>query len=77
MAKRKDVIQEARKHTEGAIKTLVGIMNQPKSPETARIRAAEILLNRGYGMPKTTIAGDPDNPVIPSTIKVQIVDPKP
>lgn len=23
------------------------------------------------------IAGDPDNPVIPSTIKVQIVDPKP
>ena len=44
----------ARQHTEAAINTLVSIMNEPNCPPNSRIRAAEVLLNRGWGMPKAT-----------------------
>jgi len=55
----------ARSHTETAIRTLAGIMRQPKAPASARVAAAEALLDRGWGKPKQdmTIAGDPENPL--------------
>lgn len=55
----------ARSHTETAIRTLAGIMRQPKAPASARVAAAEALLDRGWGKPKQdmTIAGDPENPI--------------
>lgn len=50
MAKAKaDIRSLARSHTETAIRTLVGIMNQEKAPPAARVSAAEALLNRGWG----------------------------
>lgn len=57
----KDVKQIARKHTAAAIKTLVGIMNQPKAPPAARVSAANVVLDRGWGKPPQTVAvgGDP------------------
>jgi hypothetical protein len=50
-----DIRSLARAHTETAIKVLAGIMNQPDAPHTARVTAAEALLNRGWGKPTTTI----------------------
>jgi hypothetical protein len=48
----------ARAHTESAIKTLVGIMQQDSAPAAARVTAAQVLLNRGWGMPEQKIEGD-------------------
>lgn len=39
----------ARKHTESALKTLAGIMNQADAPAPARVAAAQALLDRGWG----------------------------
>src|SRR5215472_4583660 len=39
----------ARSYTKAAIKTLVGIMRQPKAPPAARVMAANALLDRGWG----------------------------
>ncbi len=56
----------ARAHTEPAINTLAGIMNQKKAPPAARAAAANSLLDRGWGKPALAlqIRGDPDSPVI-------------
>ena len=39
----------ARAHTELAIKVLAGIVSQPAMPPAARVSAAAILLDRGWG----------------------------
>ena len=57
----------ARAHTETAINVLAGIMNQPSSPESARVAAANSLLDRGWGKPTQPIAGDDDAPAIAIT----------
>ena len=48
----------ARSHTEKAIRTLVGIMNQRKAPPAARVAAANALLDRGWGKPGQPITGE-------------------
>ncbi len=42
----------ARAQTDTAINTLVAIMSNSKSPAAARVRAAELLLDRGWGKPE-------------------------
>ena len=42
----------ARSYTRTAIKTLAGIMMEQTSPPMARIAAAKVLLDRGWGKPK-------------------------
>ena len=50
MAKAKAEIRSlTRSHTEAAIKVLVGVMDQPKTPPAARVSAAIALLDRGRG----------------------------
>jgi hypothetical protein len=67
----------ARAHTEKAINALVGIMNQPKAPAAARVSAAQVLLDRGWGKATQPISGDEDNPLrIIQRIETAIVDPK-
>lgn len=39
----------ARVHTDAALKTLVGVMNQPEAPAAARVSAANSILDRGWG----------------------------
>ena len=39
----------ARKHTDSALNTLAGIMNQHDAPAPARVAAAQALLDRGWG----------------------------
>lgn len=59
-----DIRSLARKHTESAIKTLSGIMNQTKAPHAARVAAATSLLDRGWGKPAQIIAGDDSLPPV-------------
>jgi hypothetical protein len=44
-----DIRSLARAHTERAIQTLQGIMDCPDAPPAARVKAAEVLLDRGWG----------------------------
>jgi hypothetical protein len=39
----------ARAHTESALRTLAAIMNKENAPESARVSAAQALLDRGWG----------------------------
>src|SRR5215510_6294750 len=49
---RADIESLARSYTDTAIKTLAGIMMEQTSPPMARIVAAKVLLDRGWGKPK-------------------------
>jgi hypothetical protein len=53
----------ARAHTETALKTLAGIMEQPDAPPAARVAAANSLLDRGWGKPVQAISNDEDAPL--------------
>jgi cytochrome P450 len=44
-----DATKLARRHTEAAVKTIAEIMDDPLSEDRDRLRAAETLLDRGYG----------------------------
>jgi hypothetical protein len=44
-----DVAHLAREHTEAAITTLANIMQDTAAPSSARVAAATVLLDRGYG----------------------------
>lgn len=53
----------AKAHSEGAIGSLVEIMEDKSSPPSARVSAAIALLDRGWGRPPQAITGDADNPI--------------
>jgi len=48
-----DIKSLARVHTQSAVKTLAGIMNEPSAPPSARVSAAQVLLDRGWGKAET------------------------
>ncbi len=50
----------ARAHTESAINCLAGIMNKSDAPESARVSAANSLLDRGWGKAMQPVGGDED-----------------
>lgn len=52
-----DIRSLARSYTEMAIQTLAGIA-QNGEQEAARVRAAEALLDRGWGKPTQPVDGD-------------------
>ena len=54
----------ARSHTETALNTLVGIMEQTDAPPAARVAAANAVLDRGWGKPTQPISGDEGAPPI-------------
>jgi hypothetical protein len=49
-----DIRSLARAHTETAIRTLAGIMRENRAPPSARVAAAQALLDRGWGKPEQT-----------------------
>jgi hypothetical protein len=59
-----DIRSLARKHTESAIRTLANIMSNQDSPAAARVAAAQVILDRGWGKPTQPISGDEDGPPI-------------
>ncbi len=50
-----DVAQLARRHTVEAIQALVDVMRDEASPPSARVSAATVLLDRGYGRPPQSL----------------------
>ena len=50
-----EVARLARKHTEESITTLVTIMRDPDQPGSVRVKACEVLLDRGHGKAPQTI----------------------
>jgi len=46
----------ARAHTEEAINAAVGIMRKARSPAMARLKAIELILDRGWGKPVSATA---------------------
>jgi hypothetical protein len=53
-----DIRSLARSHTAKAIRTLAGIMNEPRAPASARVSAAVALLDRGWGKPQQAVEMD-------------------
>ncbi|WP_035663637.1 hypothetical protein [Bradyrhizobium sp. Ec3.3] len=53
----------ARGHTALCVRTLAGIVSQEAAPPAARVAAAGILLDRGWGKPMQPIAGDDGQPL--------------
>jgi hypothetical protein len=47
----KEIQSLARNHTETCLATLAGIMRAPDAPHSARVAAAQALLDRGWGKP--------------------------
>ena len=48
----------ARKHTEAAMRTLAAIMVEPSAPHSARVAAANAILDRGWGKPEQKVEAD-------------------
>jgi hypothetical protein len=48
----------ARQYTASAMKTLVHIMREPTAPPSARVAAANSLLDRGWGKAEATVIID-------------------
>lgn len=46
-----DLRSLARSHTASAVRTLARIMAEPDAPPAARVSAASVLLDRGWGKP--------------------------
>jgi hypothetical protein len=65
----------ARRHTQAAIKVLAAIMNQADGPATARVSAAQALLDRGWGKATQPIAGEEGGLAVIARIERVIVDP--
>lgn len=63
-----DVKEMLAAATPGAVKTLVAITNDENARHADRIRAAEIILNRVYGLPKQSVDLDAKN--IPQVVFV-------
>lgn len=45
----------ARSHSDTAIRTLAAIMTKEDAPESARVAAANAILDRGWGKPQQTV----------------------
>lgn len=60
----------ARQHTADALKTLVEVCNNKRATDSARVTAANSILDRGYGKPAQAVLhqGDKDKPVFAEAI---------
>ena len=57
-----DIKSLCRAHTATAVSTLAGIMRQPKAQVSARIAAAQALLDRGWGRAAQVMAAEEGGP---------------
>ena len=64
----------AKKHSKAAIKVLAAIMNQADGPATARVSAAQALLDRGWGKAAQPVAGEDGGLPVLAKIERVIVD---
>lgn len=66
----------ARAQTENAIATLVRIMENGKAPAAARVSAANVILERGWGKAVQPVDGDGEGGAIVQEIVMRVVDPQ-
>src|SRR3982751_3277172 len=66
----------AKKHSKAAIKVLAAIMNQADGPATARVSAAQALLDRGWGKAAQPLAGGEGGLPVLARIERVIVESK-
>lgn len=66
----------ARRHSRAAVKTLAAIMNNEDGPATARVSAAQALLDRGWGKAAQPLAGEEGGLAILARIERVIIDPQ-
>ena len=67
-----DIKSLARSHTATCIKVLAGIVSESKAQPGARVAAAGILLDRGWGKAPATLTGADGGPI--NVIIRQIID---
>lgn len=65
------VREAAREHTEAALGVLVAALGDEDA--RVRIKAAETILDRGWGKPTQVVASDPDAPLIPQSVTLELV----
>lgn len=58
-----DIRSLARAHTGKAVRVLASIMSSADAPPAARVSAASAILDRGWGKPTQTIAGEDGAPI--------------
>ena len=71
-----DLRSLARGHTELCIKVLAGIVSQEAVPPAARVSAAGILLDRGWGRPAQPMTGEDGGGEIQITIRDLVAEAK-
>lgn len=71
------LVSLARKHTQVALQQIIKIMMSKKSPPAVKLRAAEILIERGYGKaPQAVLIKQDDGPpqgigAIPLAVRIE------
>ncbi len=63
----------ARSHTKTALRVLAEIMRDKEGNTSARVSAAQVLLDRGWGKPTQLIGGDAENPIVFEEIRRVLV----
>jgi hypothetical protein len=66
----------ARRHSKAAVKVLAAIMNNEDGPATARVSAAQALLERGWGKVAQVLAGEEGGLPVLARIERVIVESK-
>jgi hypothetical protein len=66
----------ARRQAEAAVKVLAAIMNDEEGAATARVSAAQALLDRGWGKAAQVLAGEDGGLAVLARIERVIVEPK-
>lgn len=70
-----DIAERAKSHGEAALLTLAEIMQDTEAPHSARVSAANALLDRGFGRPMQAVehSGPEGGPI--SVTRIELVAP--
>lgn len=71
-----DIAERAKTHGASALAVLLEVMKDREAPHSSRIAAATAMLDRGFGRPTQTVAGDPDAPLAVSGVVRVVIDPR-
>jgi Family of unknown function (DUF5681) len=69
-----DVKEAAKALTAKAIATLENVMDDPKAPPAARVTAATIVLDRGWGRPTQSIEGKAESFSLADLVALSMAD---
>ena len=60
-----DIAERAKTHGDAALQALVDVMQDAKAPHSARVSAANAILDRGYGKPHQAVShgGEDGGPI--------------